>query len=137
MPVFGCCKEFRDNVTANNEISKSSTDFTFGGDALQKDFEIFQTGTYRLGVTYQWRHFEKDVLHNTRVRVDGAVNTDLNTLQYMGGDQGDSDARMATDIWTLVDLTPDTYDIDFQFASNEVGKTVYLYYRRLYLERYD
>jgi len=128
---------YREQISATNEISKSSTDFTFGGDALQKNFVIFEPGTYKLGIEYQWSHEEKDVLHRVIVNVDSTENTDLRAYQYMGGDQRQGSEKMISSIWTLVDFTVGTFDIDMQFSSNEGGKIAYLNYRRLYVERYD
>lgn len=127
---------YRENVTANNEITNDTVTFT---DALQKNFVVLEPGAYKLGIEYQWRHEDKDVLHKTRVRVDATENTDLRTLQYMGGAQATigSTIRMISSIYTLMDLTPATYDIDFQFATDEADKESVLFYRRLFLERYD
>lgn len=125
---------YYNSVSANNQISRSSTSFT---DALQKNFIVAEDGDYELGVMYQWRHAEKDVLHRVQIRVDGVENTDLRARQYMGGDQGDSDTRMMTHAVTEVALTAGTYDIDMQYSTDESGKKAYLYYRRLYLRKID
>jgi len=121
----------RDFVTANNQISTSSATFT---DALQKDFEIVEDGTYKLGYVYQWRHETQDKLHQVRVRIDGVENTDIRAYQFMGGIAEEDAIRMVSANWTLVDLTVGTFDIDLQFATDD--DTAFLYYRRLYLEKW-
>lgn len=122
----------RDFVTANNEISTTSSTFS---DALQKNFAVVEGGTYKLGYVYQWRHEKKDQIHQVRVRVGGVVNSDLDANQFLGGADDATTIRMMTSGFTLVDLTPAIYDIDFQLASglNEA----FLYYRRLYLEKWS
>lgn len=122
----------RDFVTANNQVSTSSSSFS---DALQKDFEIVEDATYRLGYVYQWRHEKKDKLHRVRVRVNGVENVDLRAHQYMGGADDDTTVRMMTSGFTLVNLTKGTFDIDFQFSSED--ETAFLFYRRLYIEKWD
>jgi len=121
----------RDFVTANNEISTSSSTFS---DALQKDFIVVEDATYVLGVVYQWRHEKKDKQHRTRVRINAVENTDLRGYQFMGGADDATDLRMIAADFTLVDLTIGTYDIDFQLSSED--ETAYLFYRRLYLEKW-
>jgi len=121
----------RDFVTATSVIFNDSTTFI---DALQKDFAVVEDGTYKLGVEFQWRHEKKDKHHMTIVRVDGIENTDLTGSQYMGGADNDTDTRMISSIWTLVNLTVGVFDIDFQLASED--EDAFLYYRRLYLEKW-
>lgn len=128
-------KQYRESVTANDAISKSSSDFAFGGDALQNDFAIPCKKMYKIGVVYQWRHEKKDQQHRTQIRVDGVENTDVRTRQYMGGQDDDTGTRMVSEIWTEVELDVQTYDIDFQWASED--ETAYLYARTLYVEEID
>lgn len=121
----------RDFVTANNQITTSSSTFT---DALQKDFVIVEDATYLLGYVYQWQHEKKDKRHQVIVRIGGVENTDLRAYHYMGGADDDTDIRMVAANWTLVDLTVGTYDIDLQFASE--SESAFMFYRRLYLEKW-
>ena len=124
----------RDFVTANNQISRTSTSFA---DALQKDFIIVEDATYKLGYVYQWRHEKKDERHRVQVRIDGVEVEDLRSRQYMGGDDETGNERMMTSAFTLVDLTKGTYDIDMQYSTSKSGERVYLNYRRLYLEKWS
>jgi len=125
----------RDGVSATNTLAKSTTSFFLGGDALQKNFIVDAAGTYELGVIYQWSQDRKNSLHRARVRIDGVENTDLRCYQYMGGTNFNSSVRMTTHAFTEVELTVGTYDIDFQFSTDQIGRTAYTYYRRLYLRK--
>lgn len=124
---------YREDVEATNEISKTSTSFTSGGDALQMSFVIPRRYIYTLGVEYQWRHEEKDVLHRTRVRVDAAEELDLRVREYMGGDSGQGDERYR--VFATINRIFDagTYDIDLQHSTGESGKITYMDYRRLFI----
>ena len=125
---------YKEFVTANNEISTTSTTFT---DALQKDFQIFEKGSYKLGVVFQWSHFKKDERFRSQVRVDGVENTNLRTRPYMGGDDRQGDERLPAEIWDIVPFEVGTFDIDFQFSTSKAGEAAFLNYRRLYIERWD
>ena len=121
----------RDFVTATAQDETSSSTFA---DVLQKDFVIVEDATYKIGYEYQWRHEKKDKLHQIRVRVDGVVNADLNANQYMGGADDDTSVRMVSSLWTLVDFTVGTFDIDMQMASED--ESAFIFYRRLYIEKW-
>lgn len=123
---------YNEQITANNEVENTTTTFI---DVLQKDFEIFEPGTYKVGYVYLWRQEKKDQAHRIRVRVDGVVNDDLTARQYMGGKDDETDIRELAGMWTLVDFTVGTFDVDLQLASEQ--ESSFIYYRRLYIERWD
>jgi len=131
---YGNWCEYYDDVSANNEISKTSTSFALAPEALQKSFVVPFDGTYTIGAMYQFRHEKKDNQFRSQIRIDGVEETDLRVRQYSGGDDSETDHREPVYIYMEKVLTAGTYDIDLQFSSDEAGTTVYMFARRLFVE---
>jgi len=108
---------YKENITATNEITTTSTDFTFGGAALQNDFIIFEPGTYLIGIGYRWDNQRIQDLHRVRIMIDDVEFEALSVNHSLGGVNVSVESRPVIERAVPRDFTVGTFDIKMEFST--------------------
>ena len=128
---------YKDEVTATNQITTTSEDFTFGDSALEKTFTIIEPGRYVVGIGYKWFNSRIQDQHRVRVMIGGVEKEGLSINKAVGGTNVGACRTKGTERIVLHEFVVGDILIEMQFSTDKVGQISTLIERALFISRYD